>query len=167
MKKNMYIGAAVAVVVIIALIYFGFFNFNRSTQTVTPAATNNSAQALLDEIRSTGTVAALRVVTTVTSTSTERGAVAGDTVSVNYVGVLPDGTMFDASANHGGPFSFILGIDPVIQGWQQGIVGMKVGERRLLAIPPALGYGDRGQGAIPPNSTLLFDVEMVQIEPAE
>ena len=167
MKKNMYIGAAVAVVVIIVLIYFGFFNFNRGAQPTAPAQTNTGAQALMDEIRSTGTVAALRVITTVASTSTEPGAMVGDTISVNYVGVLPDGTMFDASQNHGGPFSFILGVDSVIQGWQQGLVGMKVGERRLLAIPPALGYGDRGQGSIPPNSTLLFDVEMVKIQPAE
>ncbi|MEN9390117.1 MAG: hypothetical protein RLZZ283_217 [Candidatus Parcubacteria bacterium] len=162
----MYIGAAVAVVVVAALIYFGFFNFNRSTPEVT-APTDNAAQALLDEIRSTGTVAELRIVTTVVGTSTEAGAVSGDTIAVNYVGVLPDGTMFDASANHGGPFSFKLGVDPVIQGWQQGLVGMKVGERRLLAIPPALAYGDRGQGSIPPGATLLFDVEMVSIQRGE
>ncbi len=95
----------------------------------------------------------------------------GDMVSVLYTGKLQDGTVFDASANHGNqPLPFVLGAGTVIPGWDQGIVGMKVGEKKTLTIPPALGYGAQGvpdgQGGylIPPNSTLVFDVQLVDIK---
>ena len=91
-------------------------------------------------------------------------AVVGSTVSVNYVGRLEDGTVFDASANHGGPFSFTLGRGMVIAGWEQGILGMKEGGKRTLTIPPELGYGSSQVGPIPANSTLIFDVELVQVQ---
>ena len=91
-------------------------------------------------------------------------AQSGDTVSVNYVGKLTDGKVFDQS--RGKPFSFKLGSGQVIKGWDQGLLGMKVGSKRTLTIPPSLAYGARGfPPAIPPNSTLVFDVEMVQIAP--
>lgn len=95
-------------------------------------------------------------------------AKAGDSLTVNYVGALADGTIFDASANHGQPFTFKLGNGDVIKGWDQGLVGMKEGGKRLLIIPAALGYGDRGSGsAIPPGATLLFQVELVKVTPAK
>jgi hypothetical protein len=89
----------------------------------------------------------------------------GDTVSVHYVGTLKDGTEFDASKKHGGqPFSFEVGAGMVIKGWDQGLVGMKVGGRRRLTIPSDLGYGDRGSPpVIPPKSTLIFDIELLSI----
>ncbi len=91
-------------------------------------------------------------------------AKAGDTITVNYVGALPDGTVFDASAKRGEPFSFTLGGHQVIAGWDEGLVGMKVGGKRLLIIPPDKGYGAQGAGgAIPPNATLIFQVELVKI----
>lgn len=91
-------------------------------------------------------------------------AKAGDTVTVNYVGMLPDGTVFDASAKHGQPFSFQLGAHQVIAGWDQGLVGMKVGGKRKLVIPPDLAYGSQGAGGvIPPNATLIFEVELVKV----
>ncbi|KND47299.1 MAG: FK506-binding protein 2 [Parcubacteria bacterium C7867-004] len=89
----------------------------------------------------------------------------GDTVIVTYIGALPDGTVFDASKNHGdGTFSFTLGEGRVIQGWDKGVVGMKVGGTRQLVIPPDMGYGAGGQGPIPPNATLLFEIELVGIK---
>jgi FKBP-type peptidyl-prolyl cis-trans isomerase len=90
------------------------------------------------------------------------GAKDGDTVYVIYTGKLQDGTEFDSSAKHGGdPIEFILGKGMVIKGWDEGVAGMVVGEKRKLVIPPALGYGDRGAGGvIPPNATLTFDVEL-------
>ena len=91
-------------------------------------------------------------------------AVPGSTVSVNYVGALPDGTVFDASANHGGVFTFPLGAGQVIQGWDQGVAGMKVGGKRKIVIGSTLGYGTRGSGSIPPNATLVFEVELKTLQ---
>ncbi len=92
-----------------------------------------------------------------------REAKSGDMLSMNYTGMLSNGTVFDSSSRGGRPLQFQLGVGQVIQGWDQGIVGMKVGSKRRLIIPPALGYGASGQGPIPPNATLIFDVELVSI----
>jgi FKBP-type peptidyl-prolyl cis-trans isomerase len=96
----------------------------------------------------------------------ERIVKKGDTISVQYTGKLTDGTKFDSSYDHGGtPFTFTVGAEQVIKGWDLGLIGTKVGEKRTLTIPPTLGYGSRGAGAaIPPNATLIFDVELVSIQ---
>lgn len=91
-------------------------------------------------------------------------AVAGKKVTVNYTGTLTDGTKFDSSFDHGQPFSFNLGAGEVIQGWDQGVAGMKVGGKRKLVIPPSLGYGSQAVGPIPANSTLVFEVELLGVE---
>ena len=91
---------------------------------------------------------------------------AGDTVSVLYTGKLMDGTVFDASVKHGNqPFDFKVGAGMVIKGWDQGLLGAKVGEKRTLTIPGDLAYGPQGiPGTIPPNATLIFDVEVLAIK---
>jgi protein-disulfide isomerase len=98
------------------------------------------------------------------ATGSGREVKAGDKLKVHYVGTLTDGTEFDASAKRGQPFAFTVGTGMVIKGWDQGLIGMKVGGKRKLTIPPDLAYGDRGVGTIPPKSTLHFEVELVAIE---
>jgi FKBP-type peptidyl-prolyl cis-trans isomerase len=91
-------------------------------------------------------------------------AVSGTTVSVHYTGWLTDGTKFDSSVDRGQPFQFKLGSGQVIQGWDKGVAGMKVGGKRKLTIPPEMGYGARGAGGvIPPNATLVFEVELLGV----
>ena len=97
-------------------------------------------------------------------------AKAGNKVSVNYTGWLYEngakGKKFDSSVDRGQPFQFTLGAKQVIAGWDEGVAGMKVGGKRTLIIPPELGYGARGAGggAIPPNATLIFDVDLLQVQ---
>lgn len=89
----------------------------------------------------------------------------GKQVKVHYTGTLENGTRFDSSVDRKKPFSFIIGIGQVIKGWDEGVMGMKVGGKRKLVIPANLGYGARGAGGvIPPNATLLFDVELLDVQ---
>ena len=91
-------------------------------------------------------------------------AKSGDNVFVHYTGTLENGTKFDSSVDRGTPFDFVLGQNRVIQGWELGVLGMKVGEKRKLTIPPELGYGAQAVSVIPANSVLLFDVELLKIK---
>lgn len=150
------IAVALAVVVALGFLFLGqsiFAPFSAESTTQTQTTTMEDATEL-----------------TVTTSAEGTGAVAevGDTVTMQYVGMLTDGTTFDASANHGTEgFTFTLGAGQVIAGWDQGIVGMKEGESRHLVIPPALGYGPQAVGPIPANSTLIFDVQLVKVQKAQ
>jgi len=88
----------------------------------------------------------------------------GDTVLVHYIGTLPDGTEFDNSNKRGEPFEFTIGEGRVIKGWEEGILGMKIGGQRILVIPPEMAYGSQAIGPIPANSTLVFAIELLEIK---
>lgn len=148
--SNKQFTAAVAVVVgvVVLLLFFVFGNpFSAIEQGLPAAALGGAGGQLLiqDEVVGTGEEAAI-----------------GSVVAVHYTGMFQDGRMFDSSVG-GQPFQFVLGAGQVIPGWDQGLQGMKVGGKRLLIIPPDLAYGSQGYGPIPPNSTLTFEVELVEI----
>ncbi len=95
---------------------------------------------------------------------TGAAAVSGNSVSVHYIGALTDGQVFDTSRARNEAFTFTLGAGQVIKGWDEGVDGMKVGGTRILVIPPELGYGASGIGPIPPNATLIFEVELLSVQ---
>lgn len=149
----------IIIVIILILIAVGvYFLFQPAKETPTetnqnPENTNSIPtsyiQGMKVEILKQGTGAAAKV---------------GDNIVVNYVGTLLDGTKFDSSIDRNEPFPYTLGQNRVIQGWELGLLGMKVGEKRKLTIPPELAYGSRGAGGvIPPNATLIFEIDMLSI----
>jgi peptidylprolyl isomerase len=152
-KKWISIAAGVGVVLLIAALYFFWPKAPSATETK-PTALNAT------ELAATGLVIQDLVI------GGGREAKTGDSLTVGYTGWLHDGvTKFDSSSNHEKPLQFILGRGDVIEGWDLGLVGMKVGGKRKLIIPPALGYGETGAlGArIPPNETLVFEVELLDV----
>lgn len=99
------------------------------------------------------------------ATGSGREVKLGDTVVMHYTGTLMDGTKFDSSVDRNEPFETQIGVGQVIEGWDQGIPGMKTGGKRKLTIPSSLGYGSRGAGGvIPPNAGLIFEVELIEIK---
>jgi peptidylprolyl isomerase/FKBP-type peptidyl-prolyl cis-trans isomerase FkpA len=125
-------------------------------------ATTSQSVAAVAAPQQGATVTELKMEDTKVGTGAE--AVTGKSVTVHYTGWLTDGTKFDSSKDHGQPFTFQLGAGQVIKGWDQGVVGMKVGGVRKLTIPASLAYGDRGAGGvIPPGATLVFEVELLGV----
>lgn len=136
-----------------------------TTQPKQPTTAPTSQPATTQAVVGTTTASGLTIIILAEGRG-DRVAKAGDTVTVNYVGRLEDGKQFDASADHGGPFTFPLGESKVIAGWDEGVAGMKIGEKRKLIVPSKLAYGEQGAGGgvIPPNATLIFEVELVGIQ---
>jgi FKBP-type peptidyl-prolyl cis-trans isomerase FkpA len=131
----------------------------RTLRSYQPGATIASWR---DKVRAMKTASGLEYEDVRVGSGTE--ASAGKTVDVHYTGWLTDGKKFDSSRDRGEPFSFKLGAGQVIKGWDEGVAGMKIGGQRKLTIPPQLGYGARGVGGvIPPNATLVFDVELLGV----
>lgn len=139
--------AGIALLSLGALIYLVWILTQAGRQT---SATSNTASGLkiTDEVVGTGPTAQL-----------------GQTVTVHYTGKLENGTQFDSSLDSGQPLEFMIGTPDIIQGWNEGVIGMKVGGKRKLIIPPELGYGPAGRAPkIPPNATLLFDIELLGVK---
>ena len=158
LSKNEYIALVVSLLLVAGFIVFGSLglfsksnsalslsNFNMN---ISDSGSQQAPQLLISDI--------------VIGTGTE--AVAGKHIVVNYSGTLMDGTVFDSSYSRGVPFDFDLGAGQVIAGWDQGFSGMKVGGKRKLVIPANLAYGERAIGPIPANSTLVFEVELLEVK---
>lgn len=151
MNRNQWIAVAAGILIVGFFLYGGkaISMFKNSATGTEMNDTSKAATDIVFEDRIVGT-----------------GAVAttGSKVTVHYVGVFEDGRKFDSSLDKGVPFEFTLGAGSVIKGWDQGVVGMKVGGRRILVVPPALGYGSVAYGPIPANSTLVFEIELLKVE---
>ena len=142
----------IAVVVGIFVVGF-FFVFGPTLTSIFNPNTSQNMNAQTPQLVSTDTVV-----------GTGDTAESGDLVTVHYTGRFVDGRVFDSSIARGEPLQFVLGSGQVIAGWDQGIVGMKVGGKRTLSIPPELGYGPNDYGPIPGNSTLIFDIELLKVQ---
>lgn len=130
--------------------YFGFYQKQKQKNEPLPEEQNKMTESLKIEILKEGTGKEIAI---------------GDTAVVHYTGTLLDGTKFDSSLDRGQPFLFKLGEGRVIAGWEQGVLGMKTGEKRKLFIPSDLAYGASGAGGIiPPNAPLIFEVELLEIK---
>lgn len=153
MKKHILV-AAIATVLAVAC-----------TKKAEDSTTQPSTDTQTTQTTTTTTAAtAAKVETTDSVVGKGAEAVNGKAITVHYTGTLKDGTKFDSSVDRKEPFTFTLGAGQVIKGWEQGIVGMKVGGKRKLTIPAELAYGNNAVGAIPANSTLIFDVELIEVK---
>ncbi len=166
-KKNIALGAVgIVILAIVVVVLAGKKGNVPGVQTTSQsAAGNQTGQNQTTTMETQNLPDGLQITDETVGTGTE--AIPGDRVTVNYVGMLADGTVFDASANHGNQgFTFPLGAGQVIKGWDEGVSGMKVGGKRKLVIPPNLAYGANGvPGVIPPNAALTFEVELLSVQP--
>jgi FKBP-type peptidyl-prolyl cis-trans isomerase len=152
-RKNLVTGIAITAALAVVALFFIFNSYlpmSSQSEPSTTAAASPSDSGLIVQDETVGTGAT---------------AEPGDSLTVNYTGKLQDGTVFDTSIGRA-PFSFILGAQQVIPGWDMGLQGMKVGGKRLLIIPPDLAYGNQMVGSIPANSTLVFEVDLLSATPA-
>lgn len=173
MNSRLLLIGLIAVIIVLTIVYFvsappkqGVSLDDGSSQETSQGVdtnsnssdTNNSSEESMQDITK------LNVVTV--QEGTGEAAKAGDTITVHYRGTLLNGTPFDSSYERGTPFSFQLGEGRVIAGWEQGLVGAKMGQKLRLEIPSELAYGSRAMGPISANSDLIFEVEVVSISPA-
>lgn len=152
LNKNQWIAVAAGVFVVAFFLFGGaIMNLfsNPENQQSTNANLPQTGVKTIDMVVGQGTIAAV-----------------GDTVTVNYVGTLTSGKVFDSSIDRKQPYTFPLGVGQVIRGWDEGVVGMRVGGKRTLIIAPDYGYGGQAVGPIPANSTLIFEVELLDVKSA-
>lgn len=156
---------AVSVIILLGFMFMSGSKKDNSESTNKSANDMNSKKSIDVNNQVSTTATNNKLIKEITSNGTGEVAKDGDTVFVNYIGKLTDGTEFDNSYKRGQSIEFVLGSGQVIKGWDEGIKGMKIGEKATLTIPPNLGYGERGSPPIiPSNATLIFDVELVKIQ---
>ncbi len=153
MSKNFLIAVVVGIVFLAVVIFFAFGLNGKPSETspietFTQTTDTKIPEDLKIEDTKVGTGSAVK---------------SGDNIVINYLGTLSDGTKFDSSYDRGTPFETQIGVGQVIKGWDLGVIGMKVGGKRKLTIPPELGYGSQATGSIPANSILIFEVELMEI----
>ncbi len=164
-NKHIVIGGAVILVIVLGILAvfqntkspdigggFGFMDLNKSANTSPQASPSPAITQLQGQDLKVGTGSAV---------------MAGDVITVHYVGMFLDGKKFDSSYDRNQPFTVQVGANQVIPGFEQGVVGMKVGGKRRLIIPSSLAYGEKGQGPIGPNTPIAFDIELIAIKPKE
>ena len=154
--KNIFVvaGSVIAIVIVVSILVFGLSKLFKSNKPGEATVEIKNEENVMNELK-------------VEDIEVGKGQEVkdGDTVSVNYKGTLTNGKQFDSSYDRGQPFEFEVGAGDVIKGWDQGLVGMRVGGKRKLTIPSELGYGEQGAGVdIPPNSTLIFEIELLEIK---
>jgi len=152
LNKNQWIGVSVS------LAFLGYLMFAGPMMNLFNPSDNPSTEDLITGLPEAGFLVEEVVV------GTGPLAEPGDTLSVHYVGTLEDGKVFDSSLDRNAPINFTLGVGQVIRGWDEGLSGMRVGGKRVLTISPEYAYGDQGVGSIPPNSTLIFQVELLDAQ---
>ncbi|MEI8337543.1 MAG: FKBP-type peptidyl-prolyl cis-trans isomerase [bacterium] len=165
-SRNEYIG--IVVVIAVAIVFFVGINFWSAIFGGNTATNNTNTNNQINQLQPQTQMDT--VTKNVITEGTGAGAVAGNTITVNYVGMLQDGTKFDSSYDRGTPFSFKLGAGNVIKGWDDALIGAKAGEKLSIVIPSALAYGPngipdgKGGYVIPQNATLVFNIEVVGIK---
>ena len=152
LNKNQWIGVSVS------LAFLGYLMFAGPMMNLFNPSDNPSTEDLITGLPEAGFLVEEVVL------GTGPLAEPGDTLSVHYVGTLEDGKVFDSSLDRNAPINFTLGVGQVIRGWDEGLSGMRVGGKRVLTISPEYAYGDQGVGSIPPNSTLIFQVELLDAQ---
>lgn len=163
-KETNIIPVAIALGVVSALAVVIFVFLNKEVDTLPDAQTINLNSNKEDTMNESNVEDFDVLGITTIQQGDGQEAQVGDTVSVHYEGTLSDGTKFDSSYDRGQPFEFTLGDNYVIEGWEKGVIGMKVGEIRELKIPSSMGYGESGNGIIPGNAGLIFKIELLEIK---
>lgn len=160
------IAIVVGAVIIIGVLVYSFSHLGTPTTTSNSSLdqlTNASSAPALTPYPATLSAQVSKLLVQDVKVGTGSAVKSGDTITVNYTGTLMNGTVFDSSNGHG-PFTTKIGVGQVIQGWDQGLIGMKVGGVRKLTIPASLAYGNQSAGSIPPNSPLIFQIELLGVK---